>query len=565
MKDLTERVLGKRVRIARSAKHRPPSVLPAPVNTDGVPSRPSVPSPISTGFAAPVPFARPANIVGPPPQISPENPGVPASNHVRSSSFPHFPPVALPDDQPDASRIDVQSPVAEPERHETILLGGDSVVQLKELVELRGKDITRRVNLKNGIRDIEYQWQHASKAQETFMRACATMMLAFSSRTMDPLEQQQLQDNWRELQNMSGHVKSREIGLESALQDLFQLENKLFLKEEKFYGRLQGISGAKTFSDSDEDEYFEETNHFTALSAPSSSSSDTTHSVAHQYYSRVGDINLLRERIFNFESEHRRQKAIRDGQRSAGYRVQPSDKVFYRNFLDEKQAMVQEYIEAKQAMERLMDSCALQGVDVEPPNLPPFLDHSFRVERSPREYSGNGDEEDLKPSPFARLHRVSTRLDRIACWVRSMQKSKPLELAKKDTWDSLSRTTVPHTLGGTDQQAEDYLAFPLYNHLKPPTFEVKTPPKKDEGQNLRKRGPEMFEVEMLQRRCLPTSGKDLEDMRRYSAPALETFRLHIPLEDGNLDFLNEDIPDLSSRSYTQDLCSMSDLETVRQF
>jgi hypothetical protein len=526
----------------------PPPIPPPAIHRDSLHSTHAL-SPISIATAVPSPPVKSADTAGHPVAVPPEHPDGPIPNNLGRPPFAPFPPLEPPRDEADVPRSNQPDTVVDPERQASMLLGWESVVQLKELVELREKDITKRINLKNGMRDIEFQWQHATKAQEGFMTACANMMSAFTNQTTDKAQLQSLHETWKQLQNLSGHIQSREMGFGMALNDLFQLENRLFLREEKFYERLQGIFGTGTFSDSDEEDYFGETDDFTtALSAPSSVSSATTRSVAHKYYSRVGDLNLLRERIFNVDSEHRRQKAMRDAQRVAGHRVQPPDKIFYKKFLDEKEAIVREYVLAKEKMEELMESCARQGVEVEPPNLPPFLDQSFRDEQ---EHSGPGDAEEIKPDRSLRLHRNSTGHRRIQSWVQSIQADKPTELDLEQTWVALAETTGPHTLGWTDQQVENYLPFPIYSHLKPPTFEMKSPTKSGNPNNIPRTRAEMFEDEAPLRRYSTPSCNELAVSRRYSAPALPTFTTYVRLRDGALDCLDEEVPNRSCKSYTQ--------------
>jgi hypothetical protein len=443
---------------------------------------------------------------------------------VNSSNFPPlFPSVDQPQN-PDASSTSQNAP-------RDTFIGGESVVQLAELVTLRERDITRRINLKNGIRDIEYQWQHVSKGQDDFMMACSAMMTAFANRTMDSSQEQSLHDAWRQLQHLSGHVKSRELGLGTALNQLFQLENKLYVKEEKFYEKLQIIAGA-VFSDSDDDDDFlDDTDDFTAVSAPSTTSSATTRSIAHKYYGRVGDIHLLRERIFNFESEHRRQKAIREAQRNAGHRVQPPDKIFYKKFLDEKKDMVEEYVQAKAKMEELKESCARQGVEVQPPDLPPFLDHIFRVDRSVPETGNDDEEEEVRPERSLRYLRNLENDSRVAHWVTGILMSKPTETTAKDNWETLSETTGPHVM--TDQQVEDYLAYPIYTHLRPSPSEKTIPIMKDKAEK---------DVP------IPERFPEEKPKRRYSVPDLSTFSLHVSLREGALDWMEDDHMGASSKS-----------------
>jgi hypothetical protein len=499
------------------------------VHADHVPSSAHARRLISTSITDPSPLVTSADIAGHAGTWPPGNPDILTKQHPRNPSFPSFPlPPFPPPEQLDVAAV--PNGTLNPSRQ--VLLGGDTACQLKELVDLRGKDIDKRITLKAGVKDIVHQWQHAENTLHSFMKACSALMAAVPGETMETIPGRNMHEAWRELKDISEHVKIREMRLGSSLNDLFQLENKLATKENKVYEKLHVILGAEDSDDEDEDEYFE-TEHFTAMSAPSATSSASTQSIAHIYYSHVGDMNLLKEEIFNFDSEHRRQEFAREAQRKAEQPVESSDQVFFRNFLDGRADLVHQYIFAKEKMEEIRGSCVRQGVEVQLPNLPPFLDHSFRIQRSFRDHPGPHHEEKSRPD----LSLCNERADnghRIARWVWHTRVNKPIYLPEQETWDSLSENTGPHTMGWADQQREHDLASPQYSQLVSPTSVTDDLIINEAAQKPWQLGPRSF----------PGNAPP----RRHSTPALPTYRFQFRLQDETLERTPECLLHESSRS-----------------
>ena len=501
-----------------------------PHGADGVHTSTHACKPISTSATAPLPIVRSADVAVPPKICPPGKPDVLPLLRPRSPSSPPFrlPPFPYPE-RPDVAVERPGIPNGALNASRQALVGGDTVWQLKELVDLRGKDIGKRITLKTGVKDIVHQWQHAENTLDSFMKACSTLMATIPSEVMDTNPGRNLHEIWRQLKDIAEHVKIREMSLGTSLNDLFQLENKLATKEGKVYEKLHSIVGGGKSDAEDDGEYFE-TEHFTAMSAPSATSSTSSPSIAHIYYSHVGDMNLLKEEIFNFDSEHRRQEFIREAQSRAEQPVEPSDQVFFQNFLDGRAALVHQYISAKEKMEEIRDSCVRQGVKVQLPNLPPFLDHSFRIERSLRDYPGPYHEEKSRQDVSLRDERADNR-HRIAHWVWYTRVNKSIHLPEKDTWDSLSENTGPHTVEWTDQLMENDLAFSRYDQLVLPTSVTDD---NEEARRPGKPGPEAFPGNAPPRRC--------------STPALPTYLVQLRLQESTMERTPEGLVHGSSRS-----------------
>jgi hypothetical protein len=409
-----------------------------------------------------------------------------------------------------------------PTRPEGVFIGGDTVLLLQEIVELRERDVAKRIYINNGLRDLKYKTLHARKAQEDFMKACSILVDTVTGGTIVFREAERLQDAWNRLTGLTRDAKTRERQLEDAQSDLLGLENKLFMKEGEFYGRLRGLTREPLVSTTDAP-----TDDFTTLSSSSASSTSTV-SVAHEYYNKVGDINLLKEHLFNFDSEHRRMKWIRDALRKEGQRLDPSSKVFEEQYFNQRKEMIRVYIKAKNEMEELMQSCARMGVEVAPPDLPAVLDNSQRV------FTENEVEKGF--------HKHVSNLDghthsqhRIELWVSEVQRSNhinPFKSSVKANEPPIERASPTHSgseiPGWTIRPVEDYPALSSYNRLAPSTTSDFSTAETEVPEGVEKR-------RLMMTRQNPNTFDGEAPSRRYSLPALPfTSALASQLSSGTL-------------------------------
>jgi hypothetical protein len=236
-----------------------------------------------------------------------------------------------------------------------------------------------------------------------------------------------------------------------------------------------------------------------------SHSSTETPPLARQYYSRIGDIHLNRERLFNFESDHTRQLYERKSRFDRGERLSISESVWCEHYIKERQELIQEYSEAKVDVDALKKRCLEYGLDIEMPNLPPSdhddpLDHSNRWPRkagrsaTPSNIAMFRNDSGLQQSFVlqALMDRRSTH-ERVEEWRRGV-----LQAAQKTTFHnrwvnvirkaransfgdamsdlslrsmSPSLTTKPPSSGAaswTDGEVEAHLMFPDYQQLVSP-------------------------------------------------------------------------------------------------
>lgn len=406
--------------------------------------------------------------------------------------------------------------VVVPTNQEAVLIGGDTVLLLKEIVELREKDVARRIHINNGLRDLKYKSQHVAKAQEDFMKASEAYMLANFSRSGEKNSIHRLQLAWRNLQDLTNVAQSREKQLEETQKGLLDLENRLFMKENEFYARVRGPTreALEAMASS-----IVPTDDFTTLSTSSGSSASTV-SVAHRYYNKVGDLNLLRERLFNFDSEHRRVRIIRDVQRQEGQRLDPPNKIFSQLYFTQREAMIREYVTAKAVMEELRKACDHRGVKVQPPDLPPVLDNSHRVDDSINLYTDHPVKDEYQRH-ISSLYGHTDSHHRIVRWIREVQRSKHTDAIDSifvdddpSPIDNASPPLRAHQMQAwADPPVEDYPALSSYERMHASstsdasTAETDTPARMEKKRLAATRqNPSLFPGE------LPA--------RRYSLPSL---------------------------------------------
>ncbi|QDS69655.1 hypothetical protein FKW77_009439 [Venturia effusa] len=384
---------------------------------------------------------------------------------------------------------------ADPKHQEQFLVAGETVALLREIARLRNKNFAKRLEIKNELTDLDYKRQRAAEAQENFIAASQERMLAWEVGGLDQHSQQLLlYKAWDELKSSTRIVKTREEWLKSAQDDVLKLEAQLLVKEDDLYDKFRALTrDASSSADSS-----------TAISFTSDSSTSTA-PIARKYYNRVGELNLLRDRFFNFVSEHRKQEHLRAIERKETRADVFSQRVLDQAFLREKQHMIQDYVVTKKEMEHIMEECERHGIEVAPPNLPPFLDHSLNKER----VSDDGLGSDFPEKDMTPLQDV------VLEWMQGCRNA----LAKNFAWEESSRTICDHTTPTSespdasvwaDHDTEECLTLLIHVNLHPTVSDdsatgTDVPESANGGKSFFKIDAEAFQGEA--------------PSRRYSAPA----------------------------------------------
>jgi hypothetical protein len=360
----------------------------------------------------------------------------------------------------------------------TVLLAsnGPFELKLKEVIYLRDKVVEKRVNIGNAETELERQRQYTKEAQNRFMKASRAFMASVDDIPSGSNNKEALRRDWELLQQSSNLFKSRGKRLRSAQHELQEWENQLLLKEGDLYeDYLKKFLGAMSSASSSEETETQHTDDFEAVSAQSGSS-ETMEPVVQQYYDRIGDVNILRERMYNFEGDHRRLVLLRDAQRQEGLGIDPPEKEFYEVYFQKREFLVREYASTKDEMYRLRSECQNQGFHVEDPNLPSFLDQSYRIERSIVKYSAPVREGRFNPDVYLLFGHLDNNV-RVARWISDVRRATqdvsvdPPVVKVKATKHAEIKPVAPkspnETSSWTDVEVEDYIKLPYYGQLQP--------------------------------------------------------------------------------------------------
>jgi hypothetical protein len=260
----------------------------------------------------------------------------------------------------------------------------------------------------------------------------------------------------------------------------------------------------------------------------------STNPLVNRYYDRIGDIHLLRERLFNFEAEHRRQLAVRTALWKSRHNVETPDPVFFETYFRGREKFIREYSDANQEVQQLRSQCRDQGLEVEEPNLPPFneaqaLDQSRRDEKSiayvnPASVDGSA-------SIATDLLAVDIESKaRVVAWLGGIEKEGPAPLQHTKVSDSnVGESTAgistsdpsPHEKGPTEE------ALPLLATLSPQNVQAEL---WDKEHNI------VDDMDEVVRKLFPDFQGD-PPRRRYSEPDMRS--IHYPHQTGDLDILDK--------------------------
>jgi hypothetical protein len=102
---------------------------------------------------------------------------------------------------------------------------------------------------------------------------------------------------------------------------------------------------------------------------------EQTDPLERKYYDRIGDVNILRERLLNLESEHQRKMFLRSNKAADGAQQNNlgSDAQFFESYISERASLIREYASAKRDVKLLQSNCREAGPAVEEPNFPPEI------------------------------------------------------------------------------------------------------------------------------------------------------------------------------------------------
>lgn len=328
-------------------------------------------------------------------------------------------------------------------------------------------------------------------AQQAFTELIENALPAIEGSNLPPEIKSQLSQAWDRSNGLSKTIEQWQQLLEDdENDDLLKLESRCLTQEVELSKLLQDFDPHVSV---DREGYLSEVSEtlFPTNSRPPSTTSehesiDSTTSVRQRYLRTIGTMNLLRDRIFNWESDLQLQSLQREQEREDGVVLEQTDEEFFAEFDERRREIVDEYWQTKVEMAETYQACRDEGLEVQQASLPPYLDQLFSLDSS-KDIASTGKEDSLGLSESSR---------NIMHWAHHVQRmSQPESLA-----------LLNQVL--TEKDAEDLLPFPQYQNLQAST-DLHGPTGSVSGSRSVQRPPSRdFEGE------IPTA------RRRYSAPML---------------------------------------------
>ena len=285
---------------------------------------------------------------------------------------------------------DIQGPPAEDSAGLGVLLDpepAEQVNSLSELLALRERVLEKRALIGIDRRNCIEQRVHNAHAQTKFFELFSAHMSSdqVPDQQREPLNPS-MRAAWEQVQRAAFRLSHLEEHIQTLERTLTVLERRLQAKENTVYEEMKKIYGMATeasSSDGPEAESLDGT-----LSVGTAASSQT-HPLEREYYDRIGDVNIFRERLLNFESEHQRLRIMRDNQEAhSDQPLEPEDE-FNEKYVETRSSLIQEYIMAKRDVQKLKEQCKGLQLDIEEPNFPAEVegDSLDRMLRFTREIS----------------------------------------------------------------------------------------------------------------------------------------------------------------------------------
>jgi hypothetical protein len=400
------------------------------------------------------------------------------------------------------------------------LSGGKDV-----LSDLHREVMGRRKQVEAQRRDLATQRQQFTK------KALGLLKLRPSKTATNRRHRTTTAGHWDDIQRAFDHLKVLEPTLRETERDLELSEQKLKSAELQYHSqRVQYVPPVPPLPIPSLSTAL---SHHANLLADNSDTDSTTDSsqnpLVDRYYDRIGDIHLIRERMFNFEAEHRRQLAVRAALWKNQKSLEPPDPIFYERYFRKRGDFIREHFAANQEVQQLTSLCRERGLEIEDANLSPFneaeaLDRTFRDQKSISFVNTAS----LDGKSNISIQRLAGDIDtkaRVAVWlsdVRKEESNQPFNPTRSETDHAIS--TLTSSISGflttsnprqdpRDDRPPGFLSFPAGSPLR----HVQTPNSDDEFNNLDKDQAE--DMDAASRKRFSEFQAD-PPPRRYSEPDL---------------------------------------------
>ena len=367
--------------------------------------------------------------------------------------------------------------------------GGPFWQLVQDTNENQKRLVQKRIASTNRRRDLASQLPLYLAAHHALMDVIKRLLPEIARSDVSEELKSSFAQAWNKSQDLAEIIEDRQELFQAEEDDeLLRMEGKSVAHHAKLSKYIMDLFPQLSL---DKDAHFSESISETIIPPPSrapslsSTSSGSTVTIRQRYLKTIGTMNLLRDRMFNLDSELQLQLRSREIARDSGRAVGVSDQQFYANFRRRRRKIVDEYLATKAEMAHTYQSCIKEGVEVDPPNLPPYLDQVFMGNKKEYE-TPHGAEDDA--------HGLSESSVNIVRWTQHVQRMSQPE---NDLWTQLKMT---------DKEAEELLVFPQYQLLQASTDMDRPVASSSKSRSLQQ-SPSSFGD-------MPTAG------RRYSAPMI---------------------------------------------
>ena len=241
--------------------------------------------------------------------------------------------------------------------------------------------IRERIRIATQQKDLARQLPLHKSSYAEFMDLLRQCLPEIIESNISESTRELLVRDWSMFDKFSGTLEAWQARVDQDQDELWKHESRFRLKEKAVYDAISNSHHAvlTQHSRTTSSSHAPSTEIYLPIRRPTSEASSTD-SDEDEYYYAIGKINLLRDKIFNLESAFRQQRLIREAElddiQTPAY---PGDEMF-KDYIRGRKHIIEDYVKAKTAMELSGERCREKGLEVDPPNLPAFLDQMFSTE-----------------------------------------------------------------------------------------------------------------------------------------------------------------------------------------
>lgn len=229
-----------------------------------------------------------------------------------------------------------------------------------QIAGLRDIILTKRIEVKRERSQRYIQEEQFERIMETYMDVLSTITpKGFDLQTRSTLNRisQELKSCKKDLETLRKRAATLEDALSRHEYELQRVEEHVYLDLDKQLKQSE-LSYRREI----------ERNSTSAIS-PSGSNVDTRMGLRDRLYSRIGDVRIYLERLYNFEYDLREELEQRDLIRASGQVVTTTDYQFFEQTSAERTRIQQDLEQAQVEVEELKEKCLQNGIEFEEPTF----------------------------------------------------------------------------------------------------------------------------------------------------------------------------------------------------